>query len=196
MKKLTKVKKRNIYFLLYFILPITLTAQNTSFKKLDLNDGILKNCILEFIEKKRKTFPLFQEMGYVNVELVRFNKLRVTKEDVKYIYDISQEGFLPNYDTPNSFIPDYYTYLSGKLILFYNQTFDLYNPIRNKKYIKQVVKRIKPFLGKVEHLYYKDSITGKVIFNDKEFRPDEYLNLHHGTLLKIFYNGSYEIEEY
>lgn len=157
---------------------------------------MLKKTIIKYIDSIKTIDTIFQKMGFVEVELLKYNNLNPQKSDLQYIYRISDQGFLHKYDIKSSYLPHSYTYLSGKLVLFFNETFNFCNIKRDKNYILEIEKHVKPYLGKVEHLYHKDSITGKVIFDDKEFRPDTYIKLHHGFLLKIYHDGSYKIEDF
>lgn len=178
-------------FLNIFLLVFQLHYSQCNFlHETKLSDSTLLQTLDKYIEDTKSKNPEFQNLGYIEVNLIYYNKTAIN-DDISIRYRISDQYFKPNY-TIGAFV-NYYCYIKGKLVLIYNRTNKNFLKSKcQKRHQKKLDKIVKPYLKKPIHVKAKDK-EGNVIINDKNF-IDEKFNIHGGIILSIRNNGKFKIE--
>ena len=182
----------NYIFILIFHFSISGFSQSHKIDKIEISDTILSKTISDFIFKKKKSYPEFEEKGYIEVELRYFNDKAINNE-LHFEYKIKDQYYRKRMTTSPKLFPIFYCYINRKLILFYDGALANYFEYDfTKKSKRKLIKKMKPFLGKPHHIIAKDE-NGNIIVNDKNF-VDESFNIHGGITLSIYRNGRIKIE--
>lgn len=172
----------------------TVSSYGQELKEIEINSQVLKKVAKEFIVNTKKENKRFNDYGYVEITLVFYDAKAISNKKISYIIK-DQYYNLGNLHSSSKKIPDYYTYIEGKITFIFID--DLLNefwkkPINVKKEKRKISKLLKPFLSKSEHLIVRDK-KGKKVIDDRNFRPDESYNIHGGITLNIYANDEYEI---
>jgi hypothetical protein len=183
--------RRYKYFLLFSLFTFQISfCQNKLIEKIQLSETILVKAIKNYIIKTKQNYDKFNTQGYIEVRTIYFNK-EATTNKLKIKHLIKDQYYRP--DGKKQIIPNYYCYIEGKLVLFYDVSLKMYLKLTySKKKQRKLNRIIKPFLKKPIHLKIKDK-SGNIIVNDKEFIDGEF-NIHGGITLSIFNNKKFKIE--
>ncbi|MCK5401959.1 MAG: hypothetical protein KAJ28_10030 [Flavobacteriaceae bacterium] len=168
-------------------------SQTSRIELVQLKDSVFLKGVSEIIKKAKIQYPPFKDKGYIQVYLNYLNKEAVN-EQIFAEYRVNDQYFSLKLRYTRSLFPKFYSYIDGKIILIYNKTVPILNLGFSKRSKRRLIKKMEPFLSKKEHLIARDN-NGKIIINDKSFRPNESFKLHGGWFLKIYANGKYDIEK-
>ncbi len=183
--------KKKKYFLLFILFTFQVSfSQSGRIEKIQLSDTILVKTIKDYIIKKKQNYDKFNKLGYIEVEMLYFNRKAINNK-LKLKYNIVDQYYRP--DGKKQKTPRYYCYIESKLVLLYDISSQFYlKSTYSKKNQRKLNRLIKPFFEKPIHIKIKDK-NGEIIINDKNF-VDESYNIHGGITLSIFNNGKFEIE--
>lgn len=183
------MKYFKILILFFFIQLNHLYSQNLKIQEIKFANSILQKEIINFIDKRKKEYPKFKDIGYIKVTL-NYYKDNAKQKELSYIYSFKDQYITLN---NNSNYPLFFTYINNKIVLLYTNKFNDDNKINlSKKSKKKLAKKIKKSLGKTERLVVFNS-KGEKIIDDKNFNPNESFNIHGGVELKIYADNSVKI---
>lgn len=182
---------KNIFLRLFLCLFLYFSySQDNKIQKLTLSDSLVYNTVENFIKERKKVYPKFNTYGYIILRLVSYDE-NYSAEKPLVVYKIIDQYY--SLDSGLQPYPNNYTYISDKLVLIYDNWSKLMDDSSVSKRCKRKIrKRINKTLEEQQHLYFKDK-NGKVILDDKNFRPDTSFNIHGGILLSIYADGKHEI---
>lgn len=182
---------KNTFLIFLFINLNFFSQKKNNIQFFEIKDDILKNVLIEFIDKRKNNHEKFTKYGYIEMRLKYLNNTALTDE-IKKKYRIVDQYYRPVLNKGG--LPKYYTFIKDKLVFLYDPLYINKDHLNSKKNQKKIDKLIKNYLPKPIKIKLKDD-TGKVIAIDKNFR-DEVYNLHGGITLIIYGDNTYKIEKY
>lgn len=165
-------------------------------REIKLKDSVLLKALRNFIDEAKTKNETFKTYGHVEMKLIYFNANELSHKNIISYRIIDQYYNLGSKQSLSTRIPETYTYVKDKIVFFFKddrlhlQDLDEKQLKKNKRKISRL---LRPYMQEPEHIKVRDS-TGKIIINDREFRPDEAFNIHGGIILDIYRDGTYEIK--
>ena len=161
-------------------------AQNEVLKKINLEEGPLKEVVTDYIASQKKQSP--DVVGYFEIEQTYYNN-KATGSERKVQYLIKKQNFMPNLSS--SRFPTFYSHLNKDMLLYYFPNLPFQDlSLENKK---RLIEELEPFLSSKEHIVGRNE-KEEVVIDDPNFR-EEFYTIHGGILLKILANGEYLVEK-
>ena len=183
---MTLFNMKNLLFLLLMASgSLSIIAQNTFVQEVNLEDGPLKEVIVDYIASQKKQAS---DLGYLEIEQTYYNR-NAAGSEIKVHYSIKSQNYMPHLSS--SRFPVFYSYLNEEMLLFYFP--DLLFQDLGLKNRKILLEKLEPFLGTGERIVGKNE-KGEIIIDDPNFRDESY-NIHGGILLKIMANGEFLVEK-
>jgi len=187
--------KLNFVFLaLCFMGTSTCESQGVDLEYINIQDSVLVDKIMEYIELRQQEFPYFRDMGYLELELIysnRYGGYSKVNDSLKAVFSL-EDAYTGFEDWKYKF-PKYFTYINSKLVLIYLVDYLISDDSKiSQKSRNLLVDLTVPILEPVEELISKDSL-GNIVMYKKYFRPDEYVMLHTGRNIKIYKDGTMEL---